>query len=83
MKRLAIFLAAAFVISWGAGWILAGTIPPDGGPSTSRLFMALYLLGGFGPTFAVAATARAGGAADDLNRLLRWRVSPIWWPRPT
>lgn len=83
MKRLAIYLAATFAISWSCWWALAAMIPPGAGPATSHLFMALYLLGGFGPAIAagiaLGVTAQTGGATQYFDSLLRWRVHPIWW----
>jgi membrane protease YdiL (CAAX protease family) len=81
--RLSVYLAATFLISWGCWWTLAAAIPPGGSVFGSGLFKTLYLLGGFGPTIgaavAVAATPREGALADYGARLIRWRVSPLWW----
>lgn len=80
MKRLAIYLATTFLVSWGAWWMLVGLA---GSPGAPRLFMTLYLLGGFGPAIAAAlavtGTSENGGANDYLDQLFRWRVSPLWW----
>jgi membrane protease YdiL (CAAX protease family) len=83
LRRLSIYLAATFLISWGCWWTLAAAIPPGGSVFGSGLFKTLYILGGFGPTIgaavAVAATPREGGLAEYGARLIRWRVSPLWW----
>jgi uncharacterized protein len=81
--RLRIYLAVTFGVTWGCWWLLASLIPPGGSPNTAPVFMALYLLGGFGPTIgavvAVASTSQGGGRSDYLGRLLRWRVRITWW----
>ena len=82
-KRLGIYLVLTFGITWSCWWTLADLVPPAGSPTASPAFMTLYLLGGFGPTIAaaiaVALTSRGGYKNDYLARLLRWRVSIVWW----
>lgn len=83
MRRLPIYLAMTFVISWGCWWTLARVMPPGGAVFGSGLFTTLYLVGGFGPTIAatiaVAATPREGSARGYGARLVRWQVNPLWW----
>jgi membrane protease YdiL (CAAX protease family) len=83
MRRLAIYLAATFTISWGCWWTLASQMPAGGSVSSSGLLATLYLLGGFGPAIgaliAVGATPREGPFPEYVARLTRWRVSPLWW----
>ena len=82
-KRLGIYLLLTFGITWSCWWTLADLVPPDGSPTASPGFMTLYVLGGFGPAIAaaiaVALTSRDGYKNDYLARLLRWRVSIVWW----
>ncbi len=83
MKRLPIYLAITFLISWGSWWTLVGAIPPGSSVAGSGLFSLLYLLGGFGPAIgalaAVAATPDEGSLKDYGARLFRWRVGLFWW----
>ncbi len=84
MRRLATYLVAAFVVSWGCWWTLAALMPPDGSVFGTGLFVTLYLVGGFGPTIgaaiAVATTPREGSLAEFGGRLTRWQINPLWWP---
>lgn len=82
-RRLALFLATTFLITWGCWWALgpltrAGTLA-YGQP----WFMVLYLLGGFGPTIAaylaVLATPGEGSLREYHLRLFRWRVGTTWY----
>ena len=83
MTRSAIFLAAAFALSWGCWWILGEQVSPDGGLAASRVSRALYLFGGLGPAIAaglaVALTPVDGRLVEFIDRLSRWRVSWAWW----
>jgi len=83
MRRLFIYLAATFAISWGCWASLAQATPGRTSVFSSGVFMALYLLGGLGPAIgafvAVAATPAEGGVLEFGARLTRWRVSPLWW----
>ncbi len=82
-RRVRIYLAATFAITWGAWWglvlIARAGISAFGEP----LFMTLYLLGGFGPTIAaylaVRATRDDAPLAEFHGRLLRWRVAGRYW----
>jgi len=82
MRRLAVYLAATFAISWLSWGALILSATPGGGAG-SRLAASLYLLGGLGPAIgalvAVVATPREGGVQDYAARLLRWRVGVLWW----
>jgi len=82
-RRVWVYLAATFAITWGAWWglvlIARAGISAFGQP----LFMTLYMLGGFGPTIAaylaVRATRDEGTLAEFHSRLLRWRVGLRYW----
>ena len=81
-RRLAVYIAVAFGITWTCWWILVllararvviyGQIP----------FMVLYALGGLGPTIAayvaVSATRKQSPLSEFHRRLFRWRVAASW-----
>ncbi len=78
-RRSLVFLAATFAITWIA-WgslivfkdIAPGTVP----------FVALHLIGGFGPTVAPFIAFAAMGKderRDFLARVLRWKVNAGWY----
>ncbi len=82
-RRLRIYLAATFALSWGAWGGLAllaqaGTLAYGQWP-----FMALFILGGFGPTIgayvAVLSSRAQAPLAEYHRRLLRWRLAPWWY----
>jgi membrane protease YdiL (CAAX protease family) len=80
-RRLAIYLAATFGVTWGAWGSLAALAPAGGGFVYGRWpFMTLFILGGFGPAIgayvAVLATAARAPRGEFHRRLLRWRVAP-------
>jgi membrane protease YdiL (CAAX protease family) len=83
MKRLWIYLAATFAISWGCWWTLTREMTPGDTVLASGLSATLYLVGGFGPTIgavlAVVATPRDGSLSEYGSRLLRWKVGLFWW----
>jgi uncharacterized protein len=81
-KKIALFLLFTFAITgicWGSVYFLArfGTIQ-FGDP----LFMILFLLGGFGPTFApfitISLTDRKPGIREYRKRLFKFGVS-FWY----
>ena len=81
-RRLIAYLVFAFAISgsaWGGLAGLPGGIIGYGSP----LRMALYFLGGLGPTIAaylaVLATRDQAPLSEFHLRLLRWRVPPAWY----
>ncbi len=82
-KRLLVFLTITFAISWGAWWVLVGVVPNQGLTFDNLPIMALYLLGGFGPTIAafvaVLATPTEGSFREFNSRLFRWRVNAGWY----
>jgi hypothetical protein len=82
-RRLRLFLATTFVITWGSWWALA-VLTGNGMTAFGQpLFMTLYLLGGFGPTLAaylvVLATRRDAPIREFHSRLFRWRVGVVWY----
>jgi membrane protease YdiL (CAAX protease family) len=83
MRRLLLFLATAFGVSWSAWGALALRLPPGAAVTGSGLFKALYLLGGLGPAIgaavAVWATPGEGSLTEFGARLTRWRLHPAWW----
>lgn len=64
-------------------WPLAAVVPAGTTPLSQPGFAMLYVLGGLGPTLAallaVALTPRAGSMREYAGRLVRWRVSFIWY----
>jgi uncharacterized protein len=82
-RRLAVYLTAAFAITWMCWWYLAHVVPAGGRVMASPRFASLFILGGFGPTIAafiaVAATPREGSLAEYLSRVFRWRVNQVWY----
>jgi uncharacterized protein len=81
-KRLMVFLATTFFLTWGAWWSVA-ILSPGGITFDNALVLGLYLLGGFGPTIgafvAVAATPANGSMREFVARLFRWRVRAVWY----
>jgi CAAX protease family protein len=77
------YVALAFAISWGGILIVirGGPIPasPD---DAHRLFALVYLTMLAGPSVAgLVMTSIVGGATggrDYRERLLKWRVTPVW-----
>lgn len=82
-RRVWVYLAATFAITWGAWWGLVLIARAGLSAFGQPLFMTLYLLGGFGPTIAaylaVRATRDEGTLAEFHSRLLRWRVGLRYW----
>jgi membrane protease YdiL (CAAX protease family) len=82
-RRLLIFLAAAFGMTWGAwgvlGWLARAQVVSYG----QWPFMALYVLGGLGPTIAayvaVLSTSAQAPLREFHRRLFRWRVAGWWY----
>ena len=81
--RLRIYILITFAISLSAWWILAhrarSGVMAFGQPG----FMALYALGGLGPTIggylAVLATTAQSPLREYHQRLFRWRVNPKYY----
>lgn len=82
-SRLGIFLGCAFALTWGTWGPLAALVPPGATPLSQARFAALYVLGGLAPALAalvaVALTPRAGSLREYARRLLRWRLSLVWY----
>ncbi|MDD8025037.1 MAG: type II CAAX endopeptidase family protein [Acidobacteriota bacterium] len=83
MKRLVIFLAVSFLITWICWGIL---VPPARARTIaygSLPFMLLYMFGGLGPTIAAYVAVLATRAQSPLkefhSRLFRWRVAGWWY----
>jgi membrane protease YdiL (CAAX protease family) len=83
MRRLVIFLAISFSISWIAWGILVPLARTQTIVYGQVPFMLLYMLGGLGPTIgayaAVVATPADGPLVEFHRRLLRWRVAAGWY----
>lgn len=81
-RRATIFLAAAFGITWPAWWLLAALASADH-PVMRWPWLALYVLGGLGPTLAayiaVWCTREQAPLREFNQRLVRWRVRPRWY----
>jgi membrane protease YdiL (CAAX protease family) len=82
-RRLTIFLAVSFLITWSCWWIL---VPPARARTMvygQWPFMLLYMLGGLGPTIAAYIAVMATRAQSPLrefhSRLFRWRVARRWY----
>jgi uncharacterized protein len=82
-KRLGVYLAATFAITWVCWWTLTRQVHAGESIFGSGLTTTLYILGGFGPTLgayiAVATTPREGALSEYNSRLFRWRVNPVWY----
>ena len=82
-RRLALYLGAAFAITWGAWGTLAALARSDALRYGEPRFMALYILGGLGPMIAAYLAIIATRSATPLRefhlRLLRWRVARSWY----
>jgi uncharacterized protein len=82
-RRLGIFLAVAFGITWSAwgvlGWMARTHMVVYG----QWPFMVLYVLGGLGPTIAayiaVLSTSTQAPLREFHQRLFRWRVAGRWY----
>jgi uncharacterized protein len=82
-RRAFIFLAAAFAITWFAWGGLVMLAQSRVTTYGQWLYMTLYVLGGLGPTIAayvaVCLTAAQAPLREFHQRLLRWRVRPVWY----
>ncbi len=79
-RRLLVYLLSTFAVTWGA-WGSLAVLAARGALSYGQApFMALYILGGFGPAIgayaALLATPGQGPLGEYHRRLLRWRVAP-------
>lgn len=81
-RRLRIFLAVTFLVTWTCWGILVPLARTQTVVYGQISFMLLYLLGGAGPTLAayvaVLATPSQSPLTEFHSRLFRWRV-PAWW----
>lgn len=82
-RRLTIFLAVSFLITWTCWGILALLARARTTVYGQPPFMLLYMLGGLGPTLAAYIAVLATRAQSPLEefhaRLLRWRVAGRWY----
>jgi membrane protease YdiL (CAAX protease family) len=80
-RRLTIFLAVSFLITWTCWEILVQLARARTTVYGHLPFMVLYMLGGLGPTIAAYVAVLATRAQSPLRefhtRLFRWRVA--WW----
>lgn len=78
-SRLTIFLVFTYLITWTSWWLLVSLAGRRITTYGQAPFMALYMLGGLGPTIAayisVVWTKGEGGIGEFHSRLLKWRVS--------
>ncbi len=82
-RRLVIFFAVAFGITWSAwsvlGWMARAQVVAYG----QWPFMVLYVLGGLGPTIAAyiggVSTAAPAPLWELHHGLFRWRVAGRWY----
>lgn len=83
MKRLTIYCAATFAITWICWWPLALLVRPGTAVYGRPLFVLLYALGGLGPVIAayraVFATQVQSPLREFHSRLFRWRVTFRWY----
>jgi len=82
-RRLAIFLAVTFAITWTSWGILVPLARAQTFVYGHLTFMLLYMLGGLGPTIAAYAAVLATPSLSPLlefhRRLFRWRVAGRWY----
>lgn len=82
-RRLKVFLAVSFLITWTCWWILVPLARSRTVVYGHWLFMLLYMLGGLGPTIAAYVAVLATRAQSPLreyhSRLFRWRVAGWWY----
>ena len=82
-RRLAIFLAASFTLTWSAWGALVWLTHAGFLVYGQVAFMVLFIIGGLGPTIAayvsVLATPVQAPLAEYNRRLLRWRVAGGWY----
>lgn len=82
-RRAWVFLALAFCISWCAWGALILLAQAQATTYGEWPFMTLYVLGGLGPTIAayvaVYLTRTEAPLREFNQRVLRWRVRPVWY----
>lgn len=82
-RRLVIFLAVAFGITWSAWGVLGWLARAQALVYGQWPFMVLYVIGGLGPTIAayiaVITTSAQAPLREFHQRLLRWRVAGWWY----
>ena len=82
-RRALYFLAAAFAMTWGAWGTLAWLAQAQMTAYGQWPYMTLYVLGGLGPTIAayiaVYLTREQAPLREFNQRVLRWRVRPLWY----
>jgi membrane protease YdiL (CAAX protease family) len=82
-RRLTIYLAVTFAVTWTFWGILVPLARARTVVYGQGAFMALYALGGLGPSIAayvaVLATRKQSPLAEYHRRLFRWRVAGKWY----
>jgi membrane protease YdiL (CAAX protease family) len=82
-RRALIYLATAFGITWVSWGVLAVLTQAQITAYGNGLYMSLYVLGGLGPTIAayiaVWRTPETASLREFNQRVLRWRVRPVWY----
>ncbi len=93
VRSLVAFWALAFLVSWGAGMVVAISnqgsfvngvhVRSDAFPLPVAAALTLLLVSAFGPMIAAvlvsAAEAGLSGVRGLLGQMLRWRAGPIWY----
>jgi membrane protease YdiL (CAAX protease family) len=82
-RRLTIFLAVSFLVTWTCWGVLVPLARARTMVYGQLPFMFLYMLGGLGPTIAayiaVLATRAQSPLGEFHSRLFRWRVAGWWY----
>nr|WP_199045523.1 type II CAAX endopeptidase family protein [Dyella sp. ASV24] len=82
-RRALVYLAMAFGITWVAWGILVVLAQRYFTSYGAWPYMTLYVLGGLGPTIAaylaVWRTPEQAPVREFNQRLLHWRVRPVWY----
>ncbi|WP_430390776.1 CPBP family glutamic-type intramembrane protease [Dyella sp. 20L07] len=82
-RRALYFLAVAFALTWAAWGSLTGLAHAQLTAYGQWPYMTLYVLGGLGPTIAayiaVYLTREQAPLREFNQRVLRWRVHPVWY----
>jgi len=82
-RRALVYLAVAFGITWVAWGLLVVLAQAQVTHYGAWPYMSLYVLGGLGPTVAayvaVWRTQDQAAVSEFNQRVLRWRVQPVWY----
>jgi len=79
-RKLWIYLAATWLISWTSWWVLVLLVRQAAWRSPSLPFVTLYALGGLGPTIAAYIAVLNTASLTEFNaHLFRWRLGIGWY----